>query len=129
MPRWNSLAAAGAFPQRLLWASTGAKDPAYSDVLYVENLIGPDTVNTVPVKTLEAFRDHGRVAQTLTEGVDEAQGMLASAERLGLDLDGVTDRLVVDGVKQFSDAFDALLEAVAGKRAKRPGEPATQAAG
>ena len=128
-PRWNSLASSGAFPQRLLWASTGAKDPAYSDVLYVENLIGPDTVNTLPVKTLEAFRDHGRVAQTLTEGVDEARETLAAAKRLGLDLDGVTDRLVVDGVKQFSDAFDELLGAVAGKRAMMRGETAAQAAG
>ena len=125
-PRWTALAAAGAAPQRLLWASTGAKDPAYSDVLYVENLIGPDTVNTVPTKTLDAFRDHGQVHETLTEGVDEAREVLATAERLGLDLDGVTDRLIVDGVRQFSQAFDELLAAVASKRAKLRGEPAAR---
>ena len=125
-PRWQALAAAGAAPQRLLWASTGAKDPAYSDVLYVENLIGPDTVNTVPTKTLDAFRDHGKVGPTLTEGVGEAREVLATAERLGLDLGGVTDRLIVDGVRQFSQAFDELLAAVAAKRSKMRGESAAR---
>ena len=125
-PRWQALAAAGAAPQRLLWASTGAKDPAYSDVLYVENLIGPDTVNTVPTKTLDAFRDHGKVGPTLTEGVGEAREVLATAERLGLDLGGVTDRLIVDGVRQFSQAFDELLAAVAAKRSKIRGESAAR---
>ena len=115
-PRWRALAKAGAGPQRLLWASTGTKDPAYSDVLYVESLIGPDTVNTMPVKTLEAFRHHGQVARTLTAGLDQARGVLAEAERLRLDLRGVTDRLVVDGVRLFADAFDQLLGAVATKR-------------
>ena len=115
-PRWQVLAAAGARPQRLLWASTGTKDPSYSDVLYMETLIGPDTVNTVPPKTLDAFRDHGHVEQTLTRDVDQARHVMAEAERLGLDLDGVTGDLVVDGVKQFSDAADKLLGAVAAKR-------------
>jgi transaldolase / glucose-6-phosphate isomerase len=118
-PRWKALAAAGARPQRLLWASTGTKDAAYSDVLYVETLIGPDTVNTVPPKTLDAFRDHGRVAGTLTQDVPEAGRLLAEAERLGLDLDGVTRDLVTDGVKLFSDAADKLLAAVRGKLARR----------
>jgi len=117
-PRWRTLAEAGAAPQRLLWASTGTKDPAYSDVLYVETLIGPDTINTMPVKTLNAFRDHGRVAATLTADVDGAGSVLAEVERLGLDLRRVTDRLVIDGVRQFEDAFDALLGAVARKRAR-----------
>jgi transaldolase / glucose-6-phosphate isomerase len=116
-PRWKALAAAGAAPQRLLWASTGTKDPAYSDILYVETLIGADTVNTMPVKTLEAFRDHGTVRPTLAEDVDRARDILTSAEQLGLDLDGVTDGLVVDGVRQFSEAFDKLLAAIANKRA------------
>ncbi|MDB5463789.1 MAG: bifunctional transaldolase/phosoglucose isomerase [Phenylobacterium sp.] len=118
-PRWKALAAAGARPQRLLWASTGTKDPAYSDVLYVENLIGPDTVNTMPPKTMDAFRDHGRVAETLTQDVPEAERVLAEAERLGLDLEGVTRDLVTDGVKLFSDAADKLLAAVRSKLAQR----------
>ncbi len=117
-PRWRALAAEGAAPQRLLWASTGTKDPAYSDVLYVENLIGPDTVDTVPPQTLDAFRDHGRVHRTLTEGVDEARAVMAEADRLGLDLAGVTEALVTDGVAKFAAAFDDLLGAVAGKRAE-----------
>jgi transaldolase/glucose-6-phosphate isomerase len=116
-PRWQALAAAGAAPQRLLWASTGTKDPAYSDVLYIETLIGPDTVNTMPPKTLEAFRDHGHAAPTLGQDVAGAERTLADAERLGLDLDGVTRRLVDDGVKLFAQAFDQLLAAVAEKRA------------
>ncbi|MEO8926537.1 MAG: bifunctional transaldolase/phosoglucose isomerase, partial [Caulobacteraceae bacterium] len=117
-PRWQTLAAAGAAPQRLLWASTGTKDPAYSDVLYVETLIGPDTVNTMPPKTMDAFRDHGQVRPRLTEGLEAARAVLEGADRLDLDLDGVTDALVVDGVAKFAEAFDALLGAVAGKRAK-----------
>jgi len=121
-PRWKALAAAGAAPQRLLWASTGTKDPAYSDILYVETLIGVDTINTMPVKTLNAFRDHGVVRPSLTEGLDETKGVMAAVESLGLDLNGVTDRLVVDGVRQFAEAFDELLAAVAEKRSKLLGE-------
>ena len=116
-PRWKALATAGAAPQRLLWASTGTKNPDYSDVLYVETLIGQDTVNTMPPKTLEAFRDHGRVRQSLTDDVAGARDILATADRLGLDLAGVTARLVEDGVRQFADAADKLYGAVAAKRA------------
>jgi transaldolase / glucose-6-phosphate isomerase len=115
-PRWKPLAEAGAAPQRLLWASTGVKDPAYPDTLYAAGLIGPDTVDTMPPTTMDAFRDHGRVAETLTADVALAEHDLAEAEGLGLDLDGVTKALVVDGVKQFADAFDGLLKAVAEKR-------------
>ncbi|HXQ09794.1 MAG TPA: bifunctional transaldolase/phosoglucose isomerase [Caulobacteraceae bacterium] len=115
-PRWQAMTAAGARPQRLLWASTGTKNPAYSDVLYIEALIGPDTINTVPPKTMDAFRDRGRVAPTLGQGVDEAEAILAAAERLGLGLQDVTDRLVEDGVKQFAEAADKLYAAVARKR-------------
>ena len=115
-PRWTALAAKGAMPQRLLWASTGVKNPDYRDVLYIEALIGPDTVNTVPPKTLDAFRDHGEVAQSLAAGRDEARAVLDKAEALGLDLPGVTTALVEDGVKQFSDAADTLLAAVEEKR-------------
>ena len=114
--RWKALAEAGASPQRLLWASTGAKDPAYSDVLYVESLIGPDTVNTMPTKTLEAFKDHGKVAPTLSEDPDAASDVLIAQKRLGLDLDGVTRQLVTEGVKSFTESFDKLLAAVKSKR-------------
>jgi transaldolase/glucose-6-phosphate isomerase len=121
-PRWQALAAAGAVPQRLLWASTGAKDPAYSDTLYVETLVGADTINTMPVKTLDAFRDHGTVRPSLTEDLDGAQAVLSAAQRLGLDLNGVTERLVVEGVRQFAEAFDKLLGAVALKRVEILGD-------
>ncbi len=120
-PRWKALADAGAAPQRLLWASTGTKDPAYSDVLYVESLIGTDTVDTAPLATIDAFRDHGQARVTITQGVDEARRVLAETERLGLDLNGVTTTLVQDGVKTFAEAFDKLLGAVAGKRTKMLG--------
>ena len=115
--RWKKLAAAGANPQRLLWASTGVKDKAYSDVLYVEELIGRDTVDTIPPATMDAFRDHGHVRASLTENIDEARRILAQADHLGLDLAGVTRHLVADGVKLFAEAADALLLAVARKRA------------
>ncbi len=114
--RWKVLAAKGANPQRLLWASTGTKDKAYSDVLYVDELIGADTVNTIPPATMDAFRDHGHPRASLTEGIDEAREVLATAERLGLDLEGVAHGLVEDGVKLFAEAADALLGAVATKR-------------
>ena len=115
-PRWQALADKGAMPQRLLWASTGTKDPDYPDTLYVDTLIGPDTVNTMPPKTMDAFRDHGTVHQTITQDVDAARHVLAETDRLGLDLDAVTADLVEDGVRQFADAADALLGVVAGKR-------------
>jgi transaldolase / glucose-6-phosphate isomerase len=121
-PRWQALAARGAMPQRLLWASTGTKNPDYSDVLYVETLIGRDTVNTMPPKTMDAFRDHGRTAETLTADIDDARQVMADAERLGLDLDGVTAKLVEDGVRQFADAADTLYGAVADKRAAALGD-------
>ncbi|HEX7947890.1 MAG TPA: transaldolase [Phenylobacterium sp.] len=117
-PRWKALADAGARPQRLLWASTGTKDTAYSDVRYVEALIGRETINTMPPNTLAAFRDHGQVRPTLTAELEEARAVLAAAERLGLDLDGVTERLIAAGVEQFAQAFDHLLAAIADKRAR-----------
>jgi len=114
--RWQALAAKGAQPQRLLWASTGVKDPAYPDTLYIDTLIGPDTVNTMPPKTMDAFRDHGTVAQTLTDDVEAARHVLAEADRLGLDLPGVTDSLVLEGVASFAGALDDLLGAIAKKQ-------------
>ena len=114
--RWKTLAAAGAMPQRLLWASTGVKDKAYPDTLYVEELIGRDTVNTMPPATMDAYRDHGHGKEALTVGLDDAKEILGTAKRLGLPLDGVTHALVEDGVKQFANAADDLLGAVAAKR-------------
>jgi transaldolase/glucose-6-phosphate isomerase len=113
--RWKALAAKGAMPQRLLWASTGTKNLDYPDTLYLDTLIGPNTVNTVPPKTLDAFRDHGTAAETLTGDIDGARHVLAEADRLGLDLPGVTDTLVEEGVASFSKAFDDLLAAIAAK--------------
>ena len=114
--RWNRLAAEGARTQRLLWASTSTKDPRYSDVKYVEELIGPETVNTLPPATLAAFRDHGRPRPSLLEGVERAEGDLAALARHGIDLEAVTARLLRDGVEQFIQAFDKLLAAVEAAR-------------
>jgi transaldolase/glucose-6-phosphate isomerase len=116
-PRWDKLAAKGAKPQRLLWASTGTKNEDYSDVLYVEELIGPNTVNTVPPATLDAFRDHGKPRDSLQENVEDAKRVLAELEKSGISLDAITADLVKDGVKQFADAADKLYGAVAHKRA------------
>ncbi len=116
-PRWEKLAARGARPQRMLWASTGTKNKAYSDVLYVEELIGPNTINTVPPATMDAFRDHGKLRDSLEENIEEARHVLAELERSGISLDAITAELVTDGVKQFADAADKLYGAVASKRA------------
>jgi transaldolase/glucose-6-phosphate isomerase len=116
-PRWEKLAAKGAKKQRLLWASTGTKNKAYRDTLYIEELIGPNTVNTVPPATLDAFRDHGQVRDSLEENVDDARRVLADLKAAGVSLDSITTDLVVDGVKQFADAADKLYGAVAFKRA------------
>ena len=115
--RWEKLAAKGAKPQRLLWASTGTKNKDYSDVLYVEELIGPNTVNTVPPATLDAFRDHGKLRDSLEENVEDARRVLAELEKSGISLDAITAELVKDGVKLFADAADKLYGAVAHKRA------------
>jgi transaldolase/glucose-6-phosphate isomerase len=110
-PRWKALAAKGAQTQRLLWASTSTKNPKYRDVLYVEELIGKDTVDTIPPATFDAFRDHGRVRPSLTENVEEAAKVMASLEKAGISMKEVTAKLVADGVKLFADAFKQLLEA------------------
>jgi transaldolase/glucose-6-phosphate isomerase len=115
--RWEKLAARGARPQRLLWASTGTKNKDYSDVLYVEELIGPNTINTVPPATLDAFRDHGKPRDSLEENIGDARHVLAELERSGISLDAVTAELVRDGVRLFADAADKLYGAVAHKRA------------
>ena len=109
--RWKALAAKGAQTQRLLWASTSTKNPKYRDVQYVEELIGADTVDTIPPATFDAFRDHGKLRASLTENVDEAAKTMANLEKAGISMKEVTEKLVVDGVKLFADAFKQLLEA------------------
>ncbi|MFZ1141650.1 MAG: transaldolase [Candidatus Sulfotelmatobacter sp.] len=111
-PRWQALAAQGAQTQRVLWASTSTKNPNYRDVIYVEELIGPDTVNTMPPATVDAFRDHGRLRNSLTEDVPTAAKVMDNLSRAGISIKEVTDKLTEDGVKLFADAFDKLLAAV-----------------
>jgi transaldolase/glucose-6-phosphate isomerase len=114
-PRWRGLAALGASPQRLLWASTGTKNPDYPDTLYIDELIGQDTISTMPPKTLEAFRDHGSVHARLAQNIDGARATLAEAEALGFNLRAVTDELTLDGVRKFEDSLETLLAAIAEK--------------
>jgi len=114
-PRWEKLAAQGAKVQRPLWASTGTKDPSYSDTLYVDSLIGPNTVNTLPAKTIEAFQDHGVVkGDTICEGVDQAQAQLSQLARLGVSLEQINATLLTDGVKAFADSYNQLLRTISG---------------
>jgi transaldolase/glucose-6-phosphate isomerase len=117
-PRWEKLATKGARPQRLLWASTGTKDKSYPDTLYVDTLIGHDTVNTMPPETMDAFRDHGTAADTIETDVAGAQKVLDDLKASGISLDAITDALVIDGVDQFAQAADKLYGALAAKRAK-----------
>ena len=120
--RWDKLKKLGARPQQLLWASTGTKNPAYSDVLYIDELIGPETVNTMPEKTMDAFRDHGKVRDSLTTDVDAAAQTISTIERAGISLDAVTAKLVDDGVTLFCDSFDKLNAALAEKRGRMLGK-------
>jgi len=110
--RWKALAAKGAQTQRVLWASTSTKNPAYRDVLYVEELIGPDTVDTIPPATFDAFRDHGKLRPSLTEDLASAHKTMEAAAKAGISMKDVTDKLTDDGVRLFSEAFDKLLAAV-----------------
>ena len=110
-PRWKALTAKGAQTQRLLWASTSTKNPKYRDVVYVEELIGADTVDTIPPATFDAFRDHGKLRPSLTEDVPSAQKTMDNLAQAGISMKEVTDKLVVDGVKLFADAFKQLLDA------------------
>jgi transaldolase len=114
--RWEGLAATGARSQRCLWASTSAKNPAYRDVVYVEELIGPDTVNTMPLETIEAFRDHGVSRATLTDDVDDAHALLGELAAAGVDYDDVVAVLEAEGVQKFADSFHALLDGIRAKR-------------
>ena len=121
-PRWKALSAKGAQTQRVLWASTSTKNPAYSDVIYVDELIGPDTVNTIPPATFDAFRDHGHPAATLEADVEEARETMETLEKVGVSMKAATDQLTADGVKLFADAFDKLLAAVE-KSVAKPASP------
>ncbi len=114
-PRWDALRARGARLQRPLWASTSTKNPAYRDVIYVEELIGPDTVNTMPPATLEAFRDHGEVRRTIDANLDAARRDLASLRAAGISLDDVTDTLLVSGLASFQKSYDSLIAGLAQK--------------
>jgi transaldolase / glucose-6-phosphate isomerase len=118
-PRWQALAARGAQTQRVLWASTGTKNPQYRDVMYVEELVGPDTVNTIPPATFDAFRDHGKVRASLMENIDEAHDTMETLARVNIPMQAVTDQLLDEGLALFSDAFDKLLKAV-DKRCQAP---------
>ncbi len=114
--RWDALAAKGATKQRCLWASTSTKNPNYRDVMYIEQLIGPETVNTMPEETLEAFQDHGQVAETLTKDVDAARKLFEDLREAGIDYDDVVETLEREGVQKFSDSFAELMEGIKEKR-------------
>jgi transaldolase/glucose-6-phosphate isomerase len=122
--RWRRLEAAGAHPQRLLWASTSTKNPAYRDTLYVEELIGAETVNTVPPETIDAFRDHGVARPTLEAEIDRAERDLAALAAAGISLDRATDELLADGIAKFVEPFERLLAAVAGRTRELVGDQA-----
>jgi len=123
-PRWQRLASAGARPQRLLWASTSTKNPAYRDTLYVEELIGAETVNTMPPETIEAFRHHGVARPSLAAGLDEAERVLAQLEAAGISLEAATDELLADGIVKFVEPFQRLLAAVAARTRELVGDAA-----
>ncbi|MCZ6825016.1 MAG: bifunctional transaldolase/phosoglucose isomerase [Gemmatimonadetes bacterium] len=125
--RWQTLAESGARPQRMLWASTSTKNPLYDDIRYVEPLIGPDTVNTMPNATIDAFADHGHVATTVTEEVEEAERMLAELAEVGIDFERVTWQLENEGVQKFIDPFDQLMETIAERMRVTLGEIAPAA--
>ena len=110
--RFKKLEENGAQRQRVLWASTGTKDPTFSDVLYVENLIGKDTINTLPMETLDAFRDHGNVAETLTQNIGDANQAIEEMEKIGIDIDKITKKLENEGIEKFNGAYEKLLKSI-----------------
>jgi len=115
-PRWDYLAGKGATPQRVLWASTSTKNPAYADTLYVEELLGPDTVDTMPEETIKAYQDHGAPQERLRAGLQDAEGVLEQLAAAGVDYDDLTNTLEREGVEKFSQAFDDLMQTLSGKR-------------
>ena len=116
--RFKKLEEQGAQKQRVLWASTGTKDPSFSDVLYVESLIGKDTINTLPMETLDAFRDHGKAAETITTGLDEADQALAELKAKGIDIDKITQKLEDEGIEKFNQAYEKLLKSIDSQKRK-----------
>jgi len=114
-PRWKKLEAKGASVQRVLWASTSTKNPSYRDVMYVEQLIGPHTVNTMPPQTIEAFRDHGEVKRTVDKEVDVAETVIRDLAQLGISIDDVTEKLLVDGLASFQKSYDTLIAGLSKK--------------
>ena len=116
--RFKKLEEKGAQPQRVLWASTSTKDPSFSDVLYVETLIGKDTINTLPMETIDAFRDHGKVTDSLTDGIEEAQKTLDELKQKGIDIDQITQKLEDEGIEKFNKAYDKLLKSIADQKKK-----------
>jgi len=114
--QWQKLAGLGAKPQRLLWASTGTKNPEFRDTLYIEELLGPQTVNTIPPKSLDAFRDHGVAEVRLATRLAEAHKQISALDDFGINLTAITDQLEADGLQSFSDAFDRLMDSIAEKR-------------
>jgi transaldolase len=119
--RWNVLESAGARPQRLLWASTSTKNSSYDDLMYVEPLIGPQTVNTLPVKTIAAFADHGRASASLVQGLDEARRLMGDLQAAGIDMPQVTRQLLDEGIEKFIDSLDEILKMIATKT-RTPGQ-------
>ncbi|MCL8007241.1 transaldolase [Gelidibacter japonicus] len=117
--RFKTLAAKGAQTQRVLWASTSAKDPSFSDVKYVEPLIGKDTINTLPMETIDAFRDHGKVADTITKDIDTSNKALDDLKNLGIDIDMITQRLENEGIEKFNKAYEQLLKSIADQKRKK----------
>jgi transaldolase len=114
-PRWKKLEAKGASVQRVLWASTSTKNPAFRDVMYVEQLIGPHTVNTMPPQTVTAFMDHGEVARTVDKDIPAAEAVIRDLDKLGISIDDVTDKLLVDGLASFQKSYDTLISGLAKK--------------
>jgi transaldolase len=113
--RFKALQAKGAKVQRCLWASTSVKNPEYPDIMYIEELVGPDTVNTIPGSTLEAYADHGSPADRIEQGLEEAKALMSQLEEVGIDMQKVTDELIDEGVKSFENAFDKLLDSIGTK--------------
>ena len=116
--RFKKLEENGAQRQRVLWASTGTKDPSFSDVLYVETLIGKDTINTLPMETIDAFRDHGKVAETLTQDIPDSNKAMAELEKIGIDIDKITQKLEDEGIEKFNVAYEKLLKSIDDQKRK-----------
>ena len=117
--RFKSLEANGAQKQRVLWASTGTKDPSFSDVKYIEGIIGKDTINTVPMETIDAFRDHGKVTETLTQGIDHAEQVMKELKDLGIDIDKITQTLEDEGIEKFDVAYEKLIKSISDQKLKK----------